>query len=40
MTSVLPDDLGNAALAKPRAGAMAAMGVAALGIVFGDIGTS
>jgi KUP system potassium uptake protein len=40
MTSVLPDDLGKAALAKPRAGATAAMGVAALGIVFGDIGTS
>ena len=40
MTSVLPDDLGNAALAKPRPAAVAAMGVAALGIVFGDIGTS
>jgi len=40
MTSVLPDDLGNAALAKPRRAAVAAMGVAALGIVFGDIGTS
>jgi KUP system potassium uptake protein len=40
MTSVLPDDLGNAALAKPRPAALAAMGVAALGIVFGDIGTS
>jgi KUP system potassium uptake protein len=40
MTTVLPDDLGNAALAKPRAAAVAAMGVAALGIVFGDIGTS
>jgi len=40
MTSVLPDDLGNAAVAKPRPAAVAAMGVAALGIVFGDIGTS
>jgi len=40
MTSVLPDDFGNAALAKPRPAAVAAMGVAALGIVFGDIGTS
>src|ERR1700733_15366808 len=40
MTTVLPDDLGDAALAKPRAAAVAAMGVAALGIVFGDIGTS
>ena len=40
MTSVLPDDLGNAALAKPRPAAVAAMWVAALGIVFGDIGTS
>jgi KUP system potassium uptake protein len=40
MTSVLPDDLGNAALAKPPPAAIAAMGVAALGIVFGDIGTS
>src|ERR1700727_2389268 len=40
MTTVLPDDLGNAALAKPRPAAVAAMGVAALGIVFGDIGTS
>jgi KUP system potassium uptake protein len=40
MTSALPDDLGNAALAKPRPAALAAMGVAALGIVFGDIGTS
>jgi KUP system potassium uptake protein len=40
MTSIVPDDLGNAALAKPRPAAVAAMGVAALGIVFGDIGTS
>src|SRR3984893_12129618 len=40
MTSVVPDGLGNAALAKPRRAAVAAMGVAALGIVFGDIGTS
>ena len=40
MTSVLPDKLGDAALAKPRPAAVAAMGVAALGIVFGDIGTS
>jgi len=40
MTSVLPDGLGDAALAKPRPAAVAAMGVAALGIVFGDIGTS
>jgi KUP system potassium uptake protein len=40
MTSVLPDDFGNAALAEPRPAAVAAMGVAALGIVFGDIGTS
>jgi KUP system potassium uptake protein len=40
MTSVLPDDLGNAALTKPRPAAVAAMGVGALGIVFGDIGTS
>src|ERR1700733_10920845 len=40
MTSALPDDFGNAALAKPRPAAVAAMGVAALGIVFGDIGTS
>ena len=40
MTSVLPVKLGDAALAKPRPAAVAAMGVAALGIVFGDIGTS
>src|SRR5271169_5361415 len=40
MTSISPGELSDPALAKPRPAAVAAMGVAALGIVFGDIGTS
>src|SRR3984957_11506660 len=40
MTSALPGELSDPAVAKPRPAAVAAMGVAALGIVFGDIGTS
>jgi KUP system potassium uptake protein len=40
MTSVAPDKLGTPAVAPTSAAALTVMGVAALGIVFGDIGTS
>ena len=38
--SIAPDELGDPAVSKPNKAALAATGVAALGIVFGDIGTS
>jgi KUP system potassium uptake protein len=40
MTSIAPDELGDPAVSKPSGAALALTGVAALGIVFGDIGTS
>ena len=40
VTSIAPDNLGDPAASKPSGVALAATGVAALGIVFGDIGTS
>src|ERR1700744_6127838 len=40
MTSAAPGELGGPAVAKPSGAALALTGVGALGIVFGDIGTS
>jgi len=40
MASISPGELGGPAVAKPSRSALAVTGVAALGIVFGDIGTS
>jgi KUP system potassium uptake protein len=40
MTSISPAELGGPAVPKPGRGALALTGLAALGIVFGDIGTS
>jgi KUP system potassium uptake protein len=40
MSSIPSDDFGDSPVAKPRGAALALTGVAALGIVFGDIGTS
>jgi KUP system potassium uptake protein len=40
VTSIAPDELNDPAVSKPSGVALAATGVAALGIVFGDIGTS
>jgi KUP system potassium uptake protein len=40
MTVIAPSELGNPTSAKTRGGDLALAGLAALGIVFGDIGTS
>jgi KUP system potassium uptake protein len=40
MTSISPGDVGQTALPPAKEVGLAAMGLAALGIVFGDIGTS
>src|ERR1700744_928543 len=40
MTSAAPGELGGPAVAKPSGAALALTGVGALGVVFGDIGTS
>ena len=40
MTSILPSELGDPAVPKSSRSAFALTGLAALGIVFGDIGTS
>src|ERR1700688_2061377 len=40
MTSILPGELSDPSVPKPRRAALALTGLAALGIVFGDIGTS
>ena len=40
MTVISPDEVGNAMPANARGSDLAVAGLAALGIVFGDIGTS
>ena len=40
MTVIAPSELGNPTPAKTRGGDLALAGLAALGVVFGDIGTS